>query len=170
MSWIDYLIIFIGIASAAFGYWRGFVKEAIALATWLVAILLAWQYAWIVEDRLGEWSAAPELRVWAARIILFIVVLVIGGLLAWLMRALIRSTGLSGTDRSLGAVFGLARGVLLVGLLAMLIGVAELGDESWWAEARLKPFSEQVAEGIRYYAGLGRQYLEDGEPAMDDIL
>lgn len=170
MSWIDYLIIFIAIASAAFGYWRGFVKEAIALTTWLVAILLAWQASWIVEDRLGEWQAAPELRVWAARIILFIAVLVLGGLLAWLMRALIRSTGLSGTDRSLGAVFGLARGVLLVGLVAMLIGVAELADESWWAEARLKPFSEQVAEGIRYYAGLGRRYIEDGAPAMDDIL
>lgn len=166
MSWIDYAIIAICLASAAFGYWRGFVKEAIALVTWLVAILLAWQGAWLVEDRLGEWTAAPELRVWAARAIIFIGVLIVGGLLAWLMRALIRSTGLSSTDRSLGALFGLARGVLLAGLLAIVIGLAELDDESWWAGARLRPFCEQVAEGIIYYAGLGRRYLEGEETVV----
>jgi len=169
MSWIDYAIVAICVASAAFGYWRGFVKEAIALITWLVAIVLAWQGAWLVEGRLGEWTAAPELRVWAARAIIFIAVLIVGGLLAWLMRGLIRKSGLSGTDRSLGVVFGLARGVLLVGLVAIVIDVAELGTESWWAEARLRPLSEQVAEGIRYYADLGGRYLEDSAILQDGI-
>lgn len=166
MSWIDYAIVVIGVASAAFGFWRGFVKEAISLVTWLLAFLLAWQGAWLVEDRLGEWTAAPELRVWAARAVIFIGVLLIGGLLAWLMRALIRSTGLSSTDRSLGALFGLARGALLAGLIAILIGVAGLADESWWAGARLRPFCEQVAQGIIYYAGLGKRYLQGEEPAV----
>jgi membrane protein required for colicin V production len=166
MSWIDYAIVVIGVASAAFGFWRGFVKEAISLVTWLLAFLLAWQGAWLVEDRLGEWTAAPELRVWAARAIIFIGVLVVGGLLAWLMRALIRSTGLSSTDRSLGALFGLARGALLAGLIAILIGVAGLADESWWAGSRLRPFCEQVAEGIIYYAGLGKRYLNGEEPVV----
>lgn len=161
MSWIDYVVVAICVASAAFGFWRGFVKEAIALMTWLVAIVLAWQAAWLVEDSLGEWTAAPELRVWAARAIIFVAVLIVGGLLSWLMRALIRKSGLSGTDRSLGAIFGLARGVLLVGLVAIVIDLADFETESWWSEARLRPFCEQVAEGIIYYAGLGRQYLDN---------
>lgn len=163
MSWIDYAIILLAGASAAFGFWRGFVKEAISLATWLVAILLAWQASWLVEERLGEWTAAPELRIWAARAIIFIAVLIVGGLLAWIMRALIRRTGLSSTDRSLGALFGLARGVLLVGLLAIVIDLTDLETESWWEGARLRPFSEQVAEGILYYAGLGRRYLDGAD-------
>jgi membrane protein required for colicin V production len=170
MSWIDYAILAIAVASAAFGFWRGFVKEAIALVTWLVAILLAWQGAWIVEGRLGEWTAAPELRIWAARAIIFIAVLIAGGLLAWLMRALIRSTGLSSTDRALGALFGLARGALLAGLIAIVIDLAELDDESWWAGARLRPFCEQVAQGIIYYARLGRQYLEGEDPIFASSL
>ena len=161
MTWIDYAIVGICVASAAFGFWRGFVKEAVSLATWLLALLLAWQAAWMIEDRLGEWSAAPELRIWAARAIIFVVVLVIGGLIAWALRALIRGSGLSSTDRSLGAVFGLGRGALLVGLLAMLVDLSGLADEAWWREARLRPISEQIAEGIYYYAGLGRSYLED---------
>jgi membrane protein required for colicin V production len=90
MTWIDYAIIAICVGSAAFGYWRGFVKEAIAIATWLLAILLAWQGAWLIEDRLGEWSAAPELRIWVARAIIFVAVLIVGGVLAWLLRSLIR--------------------------------------------------------------------------------
>lgn len=170
MTWIDYAIIAIGVASAAFGFWRGFVKEAISLIAWLVAIMLAWQAAWMIEDRLGEWSAAPELRIWAARAIILVAVLVVGGLISWLMRALIRKTGLSSTDRSLGAFFGLARGALLVGLLAIVIDLTELESESWWADARLRSFSEQVAEGIIYYAGLGRRYLESAEPVVADIL
>lgn len=160
MTWIDYTLIVLAVASAAFGFWRGFVKEAIALATWLLAILLAWQAAWIVEARLGEWTAAPELRVWAARTLIFVGVLIIGGLLSWLLRAMIRSTGLSSTDRTLGGLFGLARGVLMVGLLAMLIELGGLADETWWVDARLRPFSEQVAEGIRHYAGLGKEYFD----------
>lgn len=170
MTWIDYAIVAICVASAAFGFWRGFVKEAIAIVTWLVAIVLAWQGAWLVEERLGEWSAAPELRVWAARAIIFIGVLILGGLLAWTLRALIRKSGLSSTDRSLGAFFGLARGALLVGLLAIVVDVADLETESWWAEARLRSVSEQVAEGIRYYAGLGRRYLDGADPVVADIL
>jgi membrane protein required for colicin V production len=170
MTWIDYAIVAICVASAAFGFWRGFVKEAIALTTWLVAILLAWQASWLVEDRLGEWTAAPELRVWAARAIIFIAVLVVGGLLAWLMRALIRKSGLNGTDRSLGSIFGLARGVLLAGLLAIVIDLAELESENWWSGARLRPFCEQVAEGILYYAALGQRYLENADAGVAEIV
>jgi len=162
MTWIDYAIIAICVASAAFGYWRGFVKEAISLATWLLAILLAWQGSWLIEDWLGDWESAPELRVWVARAIIFIVVLIIGGVLAWMLRTLIRGTGLSSTDRSLGTIFGLARGVLLVGLLAILIEAIDVGGRDWWAGAKLRPFSEQVAEGILYYADLGSRYFEGG--------
>ena len=162
MTWIDYAIIAICVASAAFGYWRGFVKEAIALATWLLAILLAWQGAWLIEDRLGDWESAPELRVWAARAIIFVAVLVIGGVLAWMLRTLIRGTGLSSTDRSLGTIFGFARGVLLVGLLAILIDAVDVGGRDWWTGAKLRPFSEQIAEGILYYADLGSRYFEGG--------
>jgi len=169
MSWIDYAIVAICIASAAFGFWRGFVKEAIALVTWLIAIILAWQGSWLVEDRLGEWSAAPELRVWAARAIIFVAVLVVGGLLAWLVRAAIRKTALGGTDRSLGAVFGFARGSLLIGLLAIVIDLADLEAEPWWDGARLRPLSEQVAEGILYYAGLGRRYFDSPDTPVIEI-
>lgn len=161
MTWADYLIIATWLASGAFGYWRGFTKEAIALASWLVAIWLAWRLGGVTEPMLGEWTAAPELRIWAARVVILVVVLAAGGLIAWSARALIRHTGLSSTDRSLGAVFGVARGLLIVGLGAIAIELLGLEGDSWWREAKLRPLSDQIAEGIRYYAELGGDLLAD---------
>ena len=163
MPWADLLILLICVASCAFGVWRGFAKEALSLATWLAAIWLAWRFAWTIEPLLGQWEAAPDLRIWAARVVIFVVILIIGGLAAWFARTLIRQTGLSSTDRTLGALFGLARGALIVGLLAIGLEMLGVDSDPWWQEARLRPLSNQIAAGIRYYAELGSQLLQDGE-------
>jgi membrane protein required for colicin V production len=161
VTWADFLIIGIWLASGAFGYWRGFTKEAIALASWLAAIWLAWRLGSAVEPLLGEWTAAPELRIWAARVVILVVVLAAGGLMAWFARTMIRHTGLSSTDRSLGAVFGVARGLLIVGLCAIGIQLLDIDGDSWWRDAKLRPLSDQIAEAIRYYAELGGDLLAD---------
>lgn len=163
MNWVDLLALLVVVASAAFGSWRGFVKEAIAVATWLAAIWFAWRFAFVVEPMLGDWSNAPELKVWAARAITFVIIMVIGGLISWLARSLVRSTGLSGMDRVLGALFGLFRGVLIFGLLVIGLQLSGLDQDPWWQQARLRPLGERIAAGIRYYAELGGRYLEEQE-------
>jgi membrane protein required for colicin V production len=161
MSWVDFLIIFICLASGAFGFWRGFAKEALSLVAWLAAIWLAWRFSWVIEPLLGDWVVAPELKIWAARAIVFILVISFGGFVAWSVRALVRHSGLSGTDRTLGGLFGVARGVLIVGLIAIGLQLAGLDQDPWWREARLRPLSDRIAAGIRYYAELGSRYIED---------
>lgn len=163
MVWADALIVLICVASGAFGFWRGLAKEALSLATWLAAIWIAWRFTWLVEPWLGEWLAQPELKVWTARAILFVIVLIAGGIAAWLARTLIRATGLGGTDRTLGALFGLARGVLIVGLLVLAMRFGDIDQDPWWQQARLKPFGDRVAAGIVYYAELGSRYIEEQE-------
>lgn len=165
MSWIDWLIVFAFAVSAAFGIWRGFAKEALSLVTWLAAIWLAWRFAWTVEPMLGNWQVAPELKVWAARAIVFVIVMVIGGLIGWLVRELIRHTGLSGTDRLLGGLFGLVRGALVFGIAVIVLQLSGLDSDPWWQQSILKPYGDQIAEGIRYYAELGGQYLQQQDIA-----
>lgn len=161
MSWADVAIIVICLMSTAYGLWRGFAKEALSLATWLAAIFLAWQFTWLVEPFLGTWVAQPELRVWAARAVIFVVVLVAGGLVGWIVRELIRHTGLGGMDRTLGGLFGLARGALIVGLVAIGMQLTGLDRNPWWQQARLRPYSDRIAAGIRYYGSLGSTYIRD---------
>lgn len=163
MSWIDLLIIVVCLGSAGFGFWRGFAKEALSVGTWLIAIWLAWRFSWIVEPLLGDWVVAPELKIWAARVTIFILVMILGGTAAWLARELIRASGLSGTDRVLGSLFGLARGALIVGLTVIGLEYAGLDGDPWWQDARLRPAGDRIADGIRYYAALGSSYIGSTE-------
>ena len=161
MTGADYLILLICGASALLGVWRGFTKEALSLATWLAAIWLAWRFAWLVEPLVDGWFAAPELALWVARAIVFVVVLIAGGVIAWFVRELIRRTALSGTDRLLGGAFGLARGVLIVGLGVIALQFMGLDQDPFWQQARFRGYGDRIAAGIRYYAELGTQYLRE---------
>lgn len=162
-SWVDYAIVIVCIASAVFGVWRGFVKEAFSLVTWLVAIFLAWRFAWTLEPMLGEWIAEPGLKLWAARAAILILVLIAGGVLGWTVRAIVHTTGLGGMDRLLGGAFGLARGVLIVGLAVIGLELAGLDRDPWWQQARLRPLAMRIADGVRYYGSLGGDYLREQE-------
>jgi membrane protein required for colicin V production len=161
MTPIDFVIVFLVLVSALVGVWRGFTTEALSLLTLLAAVFLAWTFADAVAPALSGWAEAEEVRLWAARLIIFLVVIVIGGLVSWLARKLIRHTGLSGLDRTLGAAFGLARAALLLGLAVIVLQFAEVDREPWWQEARLRPYAERVAEAVKYYAELGTKYLQD---------
>jgi membrane protein required for colicin V production len=162
MAPIDYLILIVCVLSAGVGFWRGFVKEALSLLTLLVAIWLAWRFAALIEPKLGNWAADPEVRIWIARVIVFLFALMVGALVSWLARQLIRHTGLSGVDRLLGGAFGLARGVLIVGLAVLVLDFFDLDQDSWWQSARLRPYAEQVAGAVKKYAELGTRYVQGG--------
>ena len=73
-------------------------------------------------------------------------------------------TGLCG----LGLVVapGLGAGSTALGLAVMVLQFAELDQESWWRDARLRPYAERAAEGVKYYAELGTRYLEDHPAAQ----
>ena len=162
MTPVDYLIVLVLVVSAGVGFWRGFVKEALALLTLLVAIWLAWRFAGLVEPKLSNWAADQEVRIWIARGIIFALVLVLGALASWVARQLIRHTGLTGVDRMLGGAFGFARGVLIVGLLVLALDFLDLDQDGWWQSARFRPYAEQVAAAVKKYAELGTRYVQGG--------
>jgi membrane protein required for colicin V production len=165
MTPVDYVILLLSLVSVVVGIWRGFTTEALSLITLLAAIALAWTFAGQLEPSLGSWVSVDEVRLWTARVIIFVAVLVIGGLVSWLARKLVRHTGLSGLDRTLGAGFGLLRAAVLIGLAVIVLQFAELDQEAWWQEARLRPYAESIAAGVKYYAELGTRYLQE-QPAV----
>jgi membrane protein required for colicin V production len=162
MTLVDYIILLVLVVSAGVGVWRGFVKEALSLLTLLVAIWLAWRFATFVAPKLSNWAADQDVRIWIARGIIFALALIVGALVSWLARQLIRHTGLSGVDRMLGAAFGFARGVLIVGLLVLALDFLDLDQDGWWQSARFRPYAEQVAAAVKKYAELGTRYVQGG--------
>jgi membrane protein required for colicin V production len=138
MNWIDYTILGVLGLSVLVGLWRGLVSEVLALVIWIAAFWAAWLLGPAVSARLDVISH-PALRVAAGYALCFVAVLVLGALLRFLIHRLLVSTGLSGTDRLFGMVFGLARGVLLVCLLVFLCQFTEFTRESPWRQSLLLP-------------------------------
>jgi len=124
VHWIDWIIIGITAFSTLVSLWRGFVREALSLTAWILAFVLATALAANLAVMLDNWVGNDTARYVASWIIIFIIILILGTLINSLMAQLIRATGLSGLDRTLGMVFGFARGVVIV--LAIVYVVRQL--------------------------------------------
>jgi membrane protein required for colicin V production len=145
MAWIDIVIIALIILSAVLSLFRGFVKEALALASWLVAFWVAMVFHEDLAAVLSQWLEEPSVQKIAAFSILFICVLLLGALVNYLAGKLVGKTGLTGTDRMLGVIFGLARGGAIVGVLVLLAGLTTFPADSWWQESRLLGYFQDFA-------------------------
>ncbi len=150
MPVIDLIIIAVVLVSAIVGLVRGFFREAISLGTWIVAIWVVYVYAGDVAVILSDKVESPVVRLLIAGAALFIAVLLLGAVLGYVASVMVRSTGLSGTDRTLGMVFGGVRGVILLALLLVLaVGLLPVEQEGWWGESRLIPYVEKVVVWLR---------------------
>lgn len=145
MAWIDIVIIALIILSAVLSLFRGFVKEALALASWLVAFWVAMVFHEDLAAVLSQWLEEPSVQKIAAFSILFISVLLLGALVNYLAGKLVDKTGLTGTDRMLGVVFGVARGGVIVAVLVLLAGLTALPQDSWWQESRFLGYFQDFA-------------------------
>ena len=159
INWADYLLIIVLGMSTLVSLFRGFFKEALSLAGWVVSLWIAWRIGPADSALLESSIADPVLRLWAARFILFSVALLICGIISRLVSALVSSSGLTGTDRTLGMVFGFGRGVVLTGILIATLDMLGFSESAWWQESKLIPYASPVAEIIRHAAEDGLEYI-----------
>ncbi len=138
-TWIDWVIAGIILISALVSLMRGFFKEILSLVTWVAAIIIAWTFNGSVAQLLAPYSDTPSIRVVAASIMLFIATLLVGGLINKVFAQLVNVTGLTGTDRVLGMVFGGLRGCLLVVLIVGLMTFVPLENDVAWKDSVLLP-------------------------------
>ena len=132
MNWVDYLIIGIILISAGISVVRGFIKEVLSLVSWAVALWVAVMFYAHLASLLTSYIDPATLRFFIAFIILFIVTLILGALVNHLISQLVEKTGLSGTDRALGVMFGILRGVAIVTILVLVAGVTPMPSDNWW--------------------------------------
>ena len=153
MNGADHLFAAILLISLVLGCVRGFIREAIALLSWLVGLWLAWHFAYLLYPWLGGALAEPGIREWAGRAAVLFAVLLIGsaagGITAHFLR---RAAGLAVMDRILGGLFGLVRAVLVIGLLVIGGRAVNLDLEPWWQKTKSMPVAEAAANWLERYA------------------
>ena len=149
MIWVDYAILAIVFVSALISVFRGFLKEAISLLGWVFAFWVAITFSGLVGELLKPWITAPTMRQAVAFFVLIVAVLVITAVVMFFVRMLVDKTEITGTDRALGIIFGIARGGVIVGILVLLAGLTALPKDPWWRESLLLPHFQVLAVEIR---------------------
>jgi membrane protein required for colicin V production len=147
MNWADWTIVAIVGVSALLSLWRGFIKEALSLVIWVAAFIVSTMFSDSLAFMLSDIITTPSLRRIVAMALLFAGTLMVGGLLNFLIGQLVKMSGLSGTDRLLGMVFGIARGVIVVVVILMFLPpILHVDQDPWWQSSSLIPHF-QVLEG-----------------------
>ena len=139
MTAFDYVVLAIVAASILVGAWRGLVSEVLALAAWVAALLAGRALAPDLAPVFGDWLKEPAWQYAGAFAVIVVTVLVVVALLRIALSKLLRAIGLGPLDRFLGAVFGVARGGLVVLLCVLVGGLTVLPQQAWWRQAWLAP-------------------------------
>ena len=162
MTSFDYTIFVIIGISIVVSMMRGAVRELLAIAGWLIAIYIVKTYATQLIPLLPADIPTESLKILAAYIITFLGVLLIASLLTIALSTLIKKIGLNWLNRGVGALFGFARGLLIVSVLVFLAGLTSLPQDARWTNAMFSsplealvksmlPFMPQmVAKHVKY--------------------
>jgi len=144
-SWIDIVIISTLGLSVLISLFRGFIKETFSLASWAAAFIVALSFGHkLSEEYLLNYIHSPTARLITAYAGLFFVTLILCSIVTYFISQLVHKTGLSGTDRLLGVVFGAARGVLLIAALLLVAVLTPLPKEEVWKNSFLIPYFQPI--------------------------
>ena len=152
MTQVDNLILAVIAISSAFGVRRGFIKEIMSLLSWIAALLVSRVYSVSLASILENLIDNPSVRYVIAFSVLFVIIIMLGTLLNHLMSKLLVVTGLKTIDRLLGAVFGVARGTVIVLVFLFVLNVF-VSESEWWQQSTLIPYGMVLIEESQFFIG-----------------
>ena len=147
--WVDYCIIGLIAVSAIIGLFRGLIREVFSLVIWGAAMWVSLHFNHALSAYFEHAMPVISARLAVAFLVIFIGILLLGGIVAYLLEKLVDFTGLGGTDRLAGLLFGVARGMLIVSVLVLLAGVTPFPAEPWWKQSKLIPPFQSLALWLR---------------------
>ncbi|MEN8822563.1 MAG: CvpA family protein [Abyssibacter sp.] len=150
MVWVDYLILAIVGVSALISLFRGFIKEACSLTTWIVAFWVSMRFASPVAALFEPYISAPSARLGLGYVLLFLLVLILGAIATHFLTELVRKTYFAGTDRMVGVIFGIGRGLIIVTVLVMAAQIfTPVQQDPWWQASAFLHHFEAMADWVR---------------------
>ncbi len=148
---VDWVIISLVLISTLISIVRGFVKEALSLATLIAAILIARLFGAQVGTMLEDFISVPSLRMAVAYGGLYLVTMIIGGMINYLIYQVVRMAGLSTINRILGMGFGFLRGALIVVVAVALMARMPVSEDDWWRSSQIIPHVLVSADWLQIF-------------------
>ncbi len=136
MNTVDWVLLSVLLLSGLLGLWRGFIKEVFSLLAWIIGFAMSSQFA-SDASQLLPLSWVHGVRVACAWVLIFLLVLLVMGLLASLLKQLLSMVGLGLFDRFLGGVFGILRAVIMLLAITLLVGLTPLRSDLEWMGSRV---------------------------------
>ncbi|MGB4115833.1 MAG: CvpA family protein [Polaromonas sp.] len=149
MSTVDWVFLAVLVFSMLLGAWRGLVYEVLSVLGWAVSFYAAQYFAPMVAGWLPLQSSSETVRYVAAFVLVFVAAVFTAGLLAFLLKKLIEAIGLRPVDRTMGAAFGLVRGVILLLAVAVVINMTALEKSDWWQDSKGAPVLNATLKGLK---------------------
>lgn len=149
LGWVDIALLSVLGLSVLIGLWRGFTFEIMSLLGWVVAFVIANTLGPLVADFLPFGDPGSPVRLWAAYLLVFVLVLLTCMVLARMLRALISATPLSFIDRLLGGLFGVARGALILVVVGLLVSLSPLAASPTWKSSHGALWLGMALEGLK---------------------
>jgi membrane protein required for colicin V production len=156
MVTVDWIFLAVLAFSLMLGAWRGLVYEVLSVLTWIAAFVLAQWLALDVAQKLPMSGASESIQYAAGFILVFVVSIFVGGLLAKMIKKMFAAVGLAPADRALGAVFGLARGIVFLLAATVAVGMTPMRSDEGW----------QVSTG----AGMATAMLKGLKPVLPETF
>ncbi|MDR2214771.1 MAG: CvpA family protein [Nevskiaceae bacterium] len=153
MAGFDYVILAILLISSLIGMMRGFLREVCSLVTLVLAVWLGWRWGAGLEPLMGGMLREHGYSLWAGRIVVFVLIVIAGGVGGAVISHFTRLSLFRSTDRFLGFLLGLARGFVLLGAVALLAKVFHLDNEQWWTQSMLARQLGPVAKMVQVITG-----------------
>jgi membrane protein required for colicin V production len=149
LSWVDWALLGVLLASVIVGLWRGLVFEVLSLVGWVVAFIAAQAFAPTLAPMLPIGVPGSALNHGVAFLLTFMLALVIWALASRLLRLLIHATPLQPVDRALGGVFGLARGAVLLLAVATVVMLSPAQRSTAWQQSRGAAWLATALQGLK---------------------
>lgn len=151
MNVADWAILAITLLSAVVGVYRGFIRETLSLISWILAIWAAFSFSEFASVYFEPYLESPALRLVAAFAAIFVVTLLILSILSFLLHRVLAVSGIAGTDRVLGGLFGIVRAVVLVSVVLLLARLPDYPQQPWWKQSLL---IEQLNPVVEFFHDL----------------
>lgn len=148
MIWVDWVLIAVLAISVLIGILRGFTREVLGLATWILAIAAALLLAPYAARLLEPHISVPSIRAASAHGLVFLAGLLLGSIVTGVVSLLVRKSPLSSVDRTVGGGFGLVRGLLLAVVAVWLMGLTPARQDPWWRDSLFIGKLESLAAGL----------------------